>query len=98
MLAAIRRAIAREQTGGRAPAGLILAIDEGERRAVVVTNNEGRLVDFFDVPRSREAATPTVFGLITAATSNAFPGTAPYRSADVESHTSWCSGGMSVAD
>ena len=57
MLAAIRRAIAREQTGGRAPAGLILAIDEGERRAVVVTNNEGRLVDFFDVPRSREAAT-----------------------------------------
>jgi hypothetical protein len=41
---------------------------------------------------------PAVFGLITVATSSAFPGTAPYRSADVESRTSWCSGGMSVAD
>jgi hypothetical protein len=40
---------------GRASAGL-LEIDVGERCAVVVTNNEGCLVDFFNVPRSRKAA------------------------------------------
>ena len=50
------RLVPRERTGSRAPAGLVLEIDVGERRAVVVTNNKGCLVDFFNVPRSREAA------------------------------------------
>src|SRR5271166_5563152 len=56
ILAAIRRFISREQPRGRAPSMLLLEIDVGERRAVVVTNNEGCLVDFFNVPRSRKAA------------------------------------------
>jgi hypothetical protein len=39
--------IACEQPRGRAPSRLLLEIDVGERGAVVVTNDEGRLVDFF---------------------------------------------------
>jgi hypothetical protein len=61
------RLIAREQTGSRAPAGLVLEINVGERRAVVVRNNEDCLVDFFNVPRSRKrrrgsGMTPTLCG------------------------------------
>ena len=47
--------IAREQTGSRAPAGLILEIDEGQRLLFRVPDDEARL-SFFDRPGRREAA------------------------------------------
>jgi hypothetical protein len=52
--------IAREQTGSRAPAGFILAIDEGKRLLVRVPDDEARL-SFLDGPGRRETARPCGF-------------------------------------
>ena len=48
--------VARQQIGGRAPAGVLLEVDIGERVAFAVLDDEGGGVRLLNVPRRRKAA------------------------------------------
>jgi hypothetical protein len=49
------RFVAGQEIARCTPAGLLLEIDVGKRLAAVVADNEATPVEFFDIPRRREA-------------------------------------------